>query len=466
MSIYVKCEGCGKILNVPDGCEGCTIQCATCDKRMRVPNPAAHTAAEAAQPSAAPAAPAPQAPASEAVPADQADFFRALAEEAARERREADAAKAAKAAAEAELTPLSEGISGGPSAAIEDLEIQTAAGEPGHAAAESPVPPPVAPRPNAPAGESVPDDKEALFKALAEEAAREQREAEAAKAAKASAEAELPPSPEAIARGQSSAAKELRIKTVADKSGYAVANVPEPSMQDTRPRSLRKWIGVAAGLLLLVILIGISINVGLSSSSRSSSSGSKPAPKEKPVSDTPVVSPPSTPAITPPELSAPLKEAAQALADKASVEVEVVETAAEAAVQPMPMLTPAGDVLLDVTNLHIRDKNGADASFQEMRSAIQSAVCESVAAALREKGLTAAQAGESAAGNPGEAHSRLKVFISATPAWAGFSFRGSGTSGPENMPSRPALPPRLGPSPRGSRHTQFTPPRAPAPSSR
>ena len=124
-----------------------------------------------------------------------------------------------------------------------------------------------------------------------------------------------------------------------------------------------------------------------------------------------------------PELPTALKEAAQALADKTLVEVEVVEAAADAAAQPMPILTPTGDLMLDVTNVHIRDKSGADASIQEMRSASRSAVYESVAAKLREKGLTPAAAGQSAAGNPGELHSRLKVFISTTPAWAGFSFR-------------------------------------------
>ena len=460
MSIYVKCEGCGKILNVPDGCEGRTVQCATCNKRMRVPKPASHTPAEAAQSGTAPAAPAPAAPASEGAANDQADFFRALAEEAARERGGAEAAKAAKAEAEAELTPLSEGLTGSQSSAVENLEIQMTADEPGNAAVESPAPPtPAAPRPAAPAGAGMPDDKDALFNALAEEAAREQRETEAAKAAQAAAAAALPPSPEALARNQSAAAKELRIKTVADKSGYAIADVPEPpAPQETRRRSVRKYAGVAAGLLLLVVLIVISINVGLSSSK----GAVKAAPKEKSVIYSPTVSPPAAPGTTSPELPPALKEAAQAIGDKACVEVEVVESAAEAAVQPMPMLTPAGDLLLDVANLHIRDKSGADASFQEMRSAVQAAVRESVAAGLREKGLTAAQAGESAAGNPGEARSRLKIFIAAAPAWAGFSLRESGIPGTENMPLRP-VPPRPGTSPRNMHHTQFAPSRASPP---
>ena len=424
MSIYVKCEGCGKVLNVPDGCEGRLILCATCGKRMRVPNPAPHSAAEAARPAATPAppvaAPTPPvappippaaAPASGGLPEDKAAFFRALVEETEREQREAAAAKAAQAQAEAELTPLSEALAGGESP---------------RAAAETPAPAtPAKPPSAAPARGGALDNKDVLFNALAEEAAREQRETDTAKAAETGAEAgEKARSPEALARGKSSAATELRVKAVGDKSGYAVAQGSPPAeFAKPMPRS-RKLLGAAAGVLALIILLIIGISFGLS--------GRKPPAKAQPMDraavemarrrgaplaqeepgvnpQTAVLPQPAEPAVPPPEMPPALKEAALALADKALVEVEVAEPAADAAAPQTPILTPNGDLMLDMTNLHIRDKSDADASLQEMRTAIRSAVGESVAAQLREKGLAPVEAGQSAAARPDEPHSRLKV---------------------------------------------------------
>ena len=468
MSIRVKCEGCGRVLSVPDGCEGRAIQCATCGKRMRVPNQAPQTAADPARPAAAPAAPPPAAPVSGGTPEDKSAFFRALAEETAREQREAAAAKAAKTDAEAELAPLPEATVGGQSAAVRELRIKTADDESGYALAEGPVPPtpaapppaaPAQPPPAAPVSGGVPD-KDALLRALAEEAAHEQRETDAAKAAKTDAEAELAPSPEATVRGQSAAVKELRIKTVAGKSGYVVAKgpvpptpEPPPARYDTPRRPLRKLTAAAVGSLLLIVII-ISVIVGLGSRKRPANEG--------PILNTQAVLPP---VAMSPKLPTALKEAAQALADKAFVEVEVVEAAADAAAQPMPVLTPTGDLMLDITNLHIRDKSDADADIQEMRSASQSAVCESVAAKLREKGLTPVEAGQSAAaGKPKQPYSRLKVFISTTPVWAGFSFRERRTSPSaiNDAPSQPGQPPRPQLSPHYSHRAQRRLPGAPS----
>jgi hypothetical protein len=426
MSIYAKCEGCGKILNVPDGCEGRLIQCATCGKRMRVPNPAAHTAAEAdrptaapAPPAAAPAAPVPVAPASQGLPEQKAAFFRALVEETEREQREAAAAKAAQKQAEAELAPLSE------------------------EAPAMPAKPPSA----APPHGGAPDEKDALFDALAEEEAREQRRTDAAQAAQAGAEAArapLPASPKAIARGKSAAVTELRVKVVADKTGYDIAApaappppaVPTPAEFGQQPLRSRKLLGAAVAVLALIILLIIAIKVGLSS---------KPPAREAPVVGIQPAAVPSSEAspAAPPEMPPALKEAAGALADKAIVEVEVEETIADAdaAALQTSILTPTGDVMLDLANLHIRDKSGADAGPEEMRAAIRSAVGKSVTAQLYEKGLTPVEAGNSAA-TPDQPHSRLKVLIRATPAWAAFDFRARPASN-EAPPVQPVRPPRL-----------------------
>ncbi len=357
-----------------------------------------------------PAAPPPAAPASGDTPEGQDAFLKALAEEAAREERQAAAAKAAKKEAEAELAPLSEAD----------------AGEPGYAVTEGPAPP------AAPAPGGVVEDKDALFKVLAEQAAREH--SGAAQMVRPGAESDQPPSPEALVRGQSAAAKELRVNKAADKSGYAIVREAEPARL-TGPAKRRKplmtLVGVAAGLLVLIVVIA-AISVSLAGSR-------KARVRELPIPANPPVPKPEAP----PEFSTPLKEAAQALAAKAPVEVEVVEDSADAAAPQMPVLTSTGDVMLDATNLHIRDKNGADAGIQEMCSSSRSAVYESVAAGLREKGLAPAEAGQSAAGNPGEPGSRLKVFISTVPAWARFDFSGSGTL-PAAIPPEPGRPGRPG----------------------
>jgi len=424
MSINVKCEGCGKILSVPDGCEGLLIQCATCDKRMRVPNKAPQTAAEPAQPVA---------PASGDAPDGQDAFLRALAEEAAREQRQADVARAAKANVEAELAPLPE----------------AAPGEPGYAVTQGPVPP-AAPSPVAPAGGDRPEDKDALFKILAEEAAREH--SGAVQAAKTGAGAYRAPSPEALVRGQSAAAKELRIKTAADKSGYAVASDAAPASpggSGKRRQPLRTLVGVAGGLLLLIVVI-VALSIGFSSR--------KPRVRAQPI----LVTQPAPQPEAAPEFPAALKEAAQALAAKAPVEVEVVEASAGAAAPPMPVLTPTGDLMLEAANLHIRDKDDADAGIQEMRSASRATVYEGVAAILREKGLAPAEAGQSTgAANPGELRSRLKVFFSTAPAWARFNFSEGGTP-PVLMPSRPGRPGRGQPGPNFSRRGPRAAGRGPA----
>jgi hypothetical protein len=323
------------------------------------------------------------------------------------------------------------------------------------------VPPPAAPATPptaAPVSEGVPD-KDAFFRALAEEAAREQREAAAVKAAKTDVEAEIEPAPEAIVRGQSSAIKELRVKTAADKSGYRVAEgpvppgpaPPPPPEYDMRPHPLRKLIGAAVGLLLLIgIIIGIVIGL----------SGRKPPANEGLISNSQDV----LPQVAMPALPTTLKEASQALAAKTLVEVEVVEADADATAKPMPILTPTGELMLDVTNLQIRDKGNAGVSIQQMRSAIRSAVYESVAAKLQERGLTPAKAGRSAR-TPGELHSRLKVFISTTPAWVGFSFRERPTPPPAsngNTPSQPGQPSRPRRLPHSSHRIQQTRPSAPS----
>jgi LSD1 subclass zinc finger protein len=415
MSIHVPCEGCGKVLSVPNGSEGRAIKCAHCGKRMRVPNPAPQAAAEAAPPPAAPATPPPAAPV-------------------------------------------------------------------------APSPPPAAP-----VTEGVPD-KDAFFKALAEEAARDQRETDAVKAAKAAAEAELEPAPEEIVQGKSSATKELRIKTAADKTGYAVAEGPlpprtasaaaPPAGYDMRPHPLRKLIAVAVGLLLLISIIIITLVAG-PSSRKSSPVNEAPMTNSQAVAPQPVTPPP------PPEpaLPAALKEASQALAADTLVEVEVVEADADATAKPMPVLTPAGDLMLDVTSLQIRDKDNAGANLQEMRSAIRPVVYESVAAKLREKGLAPVEAGPSTAtSKPEDLHNRLKVFIRTTPAWAGFNFRerwappppptdenAPGQPGQPGWPGRPGQPGQSGqpgssphpsqpshsqPSSHSAHHTQYTLPAA------
>jgi hypothetical protein len=369
---------------------------------MRIPNQAPQTPEAPAQPAAAPATPPPAAPAGGDAPGGQDAFLAALAEETAREQREAAAPKAAKADAEAELMPLHD----------------APAGEPGYGVTEGPVPPAAAPDPVAPVGEGVPEDKDAFFQVLAEQAAREQAEAAAAQAAKTDAEAESAPSPEATVRGQSSAVKELRIKRADDKSGYAIAGGPlpkAPAEYEVQPQPPWKLIGAAAGVFLLIILI-IAIKVGASGSS----SRRKLPAKEVPVLRTPSAPQPEAAA---PELPTALKAVAQALAARTLVEVEVVEAATDAAAERMPVLTPAGDLMLDATNVRIRGKSGAGDSIEELRSASRSAVYKSVAARLQERGLTPVEAGRSAAGNPEGSRSRLKVFISATPAWAEFSFR-------------------------------------------
>jgi hypothetical protein len=391
MAIRVKCEGCGKVLGVPDGCEGLQIQCGACGKRVRIPNQAPQT----------PATPPPVAPAGEEAPGSQGAFLKALAEETAREQREAAAAKAGKAAAEAELMPLDD----------------AAAGKPAYSVTEGPVAPVAPPAPVAPASGGLPEDKDALFKVLAEQAAREQAEWAAVKEAKTDAESESARSPEATVRGQSAAVKELRIKRAADKSGYAITGGPlskAPAEHEAQPQPPPwKLIGAAVGLLMLTILI-VAIKVGGSSSRR------KLPAKEKLVLMTPTAPKPEAAAA---EIPTALKAAAQALTAKTLVEVEVVETAVGAAAEQMPVLTPAGDLMLDVTNVYIRNKSGADESIEEMRSAGRSAVYKSVAARLQKRGLMPVEAGWSAAANPGGTHSRLKVFISAAPAWARFSFR-------------------------------------------
>jgi len=439
MSIYVKCEGCGKVLSVPGGSEGRAIQCAHCGKKLCVPEQPPQTRAEAATPP-------PAAPVNGGMPEDQGGFLRALAEKAAREQREADTAKTAGTGAKAGTAPSPGATAGDESAAIEELVITPGAGESGYAAAKTPEPPaPAAPSSPAPASGGISADKDAFFKALVAEAARDQGEAAAAKGAGTGAEAGTAPSPEALVRGRSAAATELRVKTVADKSGYSIAesSTPEPPAGHDRRRRSRKLIGAAAGLLLLIVII-LSIVAGLSSK--------KPRANERPVATIPAI--PSTPvalapAVALPELPTALKEAAQALAAKTLVEVEVAEASADAAEQRIPLLTPTGDLMVDVTNLHIRDKSDADAGIQEMRSASRSAVYESAAAKLREKGLTPVEAGGSAAAKPGEIYSRLKVVISTTPAWAGFSFRERGNSpsaNNDNMPSRPVQPQQPRPS--------------------
>ncbi len=418
MSIKVKCEGCGKILSVPDGCEGLRIQCATCGKRMRVPKQT----------------PPPAAPESGDMPDGEAAFLKALAEEAAHEQGQAADAKAANKDAEAELAPLSE----------------AAAGEPGYAVTERTAPP-AAPSPAAPAIESRAEDQDALFKVLAEQAAREQ--SGAVQAAKSGAGSDQPTSPEALLRGQSAAAKELRIKTAADKSGYAVARdsaQASPGGPGKRRKLLRTLVGAAGGVLLLLVLI-IAISVGISSS-RKSRARALPAPVNLPL---------PSPEAPPPEFPAALKAAAQALAANAAVEVEVAEASADEAAPQMPVLTSAGDVMLDAANLHIRDKSDADAGIQEMRSSSRSAVYESVAAKLREKGLAPAEAGQSAAGNRGELRSRLKIFISTAPAWAGFDFSAGGTP-PAAIPSQRGRPGRGRPSLDFLRRGSRGPPIAPA----
>ena len=464
MSIYVKCEGCGKILNVPDGCEGRLIQCATCAKRMRVPN-RPPTAAESAPPPAAPASPAPAAPASEGLPNDQAAFFRALVEETEREQRETAAAKAAQKQAEAELAPLAE----------------TPAGEPGAVAAETLSPPPSAPTSAAPSHGGTPDE-DSFFNALAQEAARQQRETDASKEAEPGAEAApaAAPSPVAMIRGKSSAATELRIKTVADKSGYAIAEDTTPPADFAKPqRRAKKLVGMAAGVLVLLILFAVVIMYGLSGKKTpppakavpleqvvleaAERRGSSPAKRAPVVNAQPEVLPPSTASpVSPPELAVPppdmppaLKEAALALTDKALVEVEVAEAASDSASPQTPILTPTGDLMLDMTNLHVRDKSDADASLQEMRTASRSAVFESVAAGLREKGLTPVEAGQSAPAKPGEPHSRLRIDLRATPAWAGFSFR-EGPAMNNSTPVQPGQPLRRQPRMRPEHDIQFT----------
>ena len=67
-----------------------------------------------------------------------------------------------------------------------------------------------------------------------------------------------------------------------------------------------------------------------------------------------------------------------------------------------------------------------------------------MAAKLREK-TGPAEAGQSAAGNPGEPRSRLKVFISTAPAWAGFDFSEGGTP-PAAIPFQPGRSARGRPS--------------------
>jgi DNA-directed RNA polymerase subunit RPC12/RpoP len=431
MTIYFKCEGCGKVLNVPDGREGRLIECATCGRRMRVPTRPPPKAAEPAPPAAAETPPPSAAPATEGLAQDKAAFFRALIEETEREQRQAAAAKAAREQAEAELTPLSEPLAGGSdSIAVEGARPPT------------PAKPPAVP----PASGGTPEEKDALFDALAEEVAREQREMDYLKPAPTRAEAGRAPSPEGALRGRSAAATELRVKSAADKAGYALAGAappPPPPSPEERPSPTRKPLGAAVGLLLLILLI-IGTWLGLSSK--------KPPPKAEPTVSAPA--PFAPPTVKAPGLPAALKEADAALADKALVEVEVDETGAEAAAPQIPILTPTGDLMLDLTNLHIRDKSDADVSLQEMRSAIRSAVNESVTAQLREKGLTLAEAGGSAAAKPDEAHSRLKVLIRASPAWAAFDFRGAPPAG-ESAPVQPIRPPRFRPPFRRSRETQL-----------
>jgi hypothetical protein len=390
---------------------------------MRIPKQSSQTSAEPAQPAAVPAAPAPAAPPSAAPasgekPEGQAAFLSALAEEAARDQRQAAAAQAARANAEAELVPLAD----------------APAGEPGYAVTKGPVPP-AAPSPVAPARGGMPEDRDALFKVLAEEAAREQSQTAAAMAAKTGAEADRAPSPEALVRGQSAAAKELRIKTADDKAGYSIVQESAPTPpagHDKRPQIMRKLVGAAAGLLVLIVVI-TAISIGFSSSS-----SKKPRAIAQPI---PVVQPAPTPEVTPPPaFPAVLKEAAQALAAKTPVEVEVVVASADAAAQPMAVLTPTGDLMLDATNVHIRDKTAGDASIEEIRSASRAAIYASVAAKLREKGLAPAEAEPSAAGSPGELRSRLKVFISTAPAWERFNFTEGGTPVPV-MQGRSGRPP-------------------------
>jgi hypothetical protein len=437
---------------------------------MRIPKQPAPKAAESAPPAAAPAPPpaaapirppevpapppeaqagSPQAATSDGVSEDRAAFFRALVEETEREQRGAVAAKEAQA--EAEPVLLSEG----------------APDEAGQIAAENAAPSAPAGPPSAtPARGGMPEDKDALLKALAEEDARQERRMEVAQPPQPVTGAGRAPSPEDIVRGRSSAATELRVKAVADQSGYALAEPapPAPARPELPPLSKRRLLGAAIGLLVLLIFVIIATWAALSR---------KKLPAKEEVKEQPAViaqAPAPPPLPSAPELPPALKEAAGALANKARVEVEVDEAAAEAVAEQMPILTPAGDFMLDLTNLHVRDKNDNDESLQEMQSEIGSAVAESLAAQLREKGLTPVETEASAAASSDEPESRLKVVIRATPAWAGFHFLEVPGTPAEAVPFRPVPSPRPRPmpTPHRARRIQFTlsggpPPTPPVP---
>ena len=324
MSINVKCEGCGKTLDVPDGCEGRLIQCATCGKRMRVPNQA----------------PPPAAPGSGDLPEAQAGFLKALAEEAAHEQRQSTA-KAAKTDAEAELAPLSE----------------APAGEPGYAVTKPAAPPAV------PAPGGMAEDKDALFKVLAEQAALEH--SGAVQPGRAGAGPGQPPSAEALLRGHP------------PQPGNSASRRPPTSPATPSPGTPRRRLRRASSAAGRPAETGRRGGRSVAALRRHHRDQHRPqqqpevAVRERPFRKWVRASPEAPP----PEFPAALK-AAQALAANAPGEVMAGASVGETPPQ-MPVLTSTGDVMLDATNLHIRDKNDADAGIQEMRSSSRSAVYES-----------------------------------------------------------------------------------------
>ena len=250
MSIHVRCEGCGKVLSVPDGSEGRTIQCARCGMRMRVPNQAPQTAAEPAEPRRGRAGERRHAGGPGRFPQSARRRGRARATPGGR--REGGQNRRPKPGSR--LCPKR------PPAASQPQSRNSAARRPPTSPA---MPPPKAPcRRRQPrrrrSSGGMPEDKDAFFKALAERGrARATRDGRREGGPK-----QAPKPSRRLRPKRSSAADQPQSRNSASRRpptspAMAVAEGPVPPRtgHDMRPHPLRKLIGAAVGLLLLIVII-------------------------------------------------------------------------------------------------------------------------------------------------------------------------------------------------------------------
>ena len=339
-------------------------------------------------------APPPAAPGSGDLPEAQAGFLKALAEEAAHEQRQSTA-KAAKTDAEAELAPLSE----------------APAGEPGYAVTQPPRRR-LCRRLEAWRRTRTLSSRRSPKRPRASSAGRPQQ------GPRRAPDPSQPPSPEALLRGQSSAAKELRIKTAADKSGYAVAGTHRAGASAAGHRSaagLRcgNWSAWRSALLLLVGII-IAIIVGLSSS-RKPQASERPVP---PIQSVPTPAGDAAGVADGAEGSRPGPRRQRARRGGSGRSRCGRNRAADAGPHPDRRRDAGCDEPAHPRQERRRCRHSGDAVGDPVGG-------------LRERGRQAAREGPDAgggrgsppAGMPGEPRSRLKVFISTAPAWAGFRFQ-------------------------------------------